>query len=234
MKKRIFGNGDPEVAALGLSCMSLSYGGLRKKDHHLADLFLGAKLSRRTALGASALLLLGAALPGSAKGDIMNRSTSLNTLVVYFSRSGNTRVIAGTIQRALTADILEIKPAAPYPEDYNATVEQARIERDQGLEPLLAGKVENMGQYETIYLGFPIWGETTPPVIRSFLRTNNLQGKTVRPFITHGGYGLGRSLSVLASHAPGAHIEPEFSMEADQEKQTLAQVSGWLKRVEAR
>ena len=68
-------------------------------------------------------------------------------------------------------------------------------------------------------------------MIRSFLRAHDLKGKTVRPFITHGGYGLGNSLSVLASHAPGARIVPGFSMEADQEKRTLNKVNGWLEGV---
>ena len=88
--------------------------------------------------------------------------------------------------------------------------------------------VSNIDGYETIFLGFPIWGETAPPLIRSFLRAHNLSGKTLRPFITHGGYGLGNSLAVLAGHAPGARIEPPFVMEADQERRTLNQVRGWL------
>jgi flavodoxin len=129
------------------------------------------------------------------------------TLVAYFSRSGNTRVVAGLIQRALGADLFEIRPAKPYPEDYLETVEQARQERDKGYEPVLAAKVSNMTGYDTLFLGFPVWGETTPPVIRAFLSTHDLIGKNLIPFITHGGYGLGNSKSVLASHAP-KRIEP--------------------------
>ncbi len=59
-----------------------------------------------------------------------------------------------------------------------------------------------------------------------------MRGKTIRPFITHGGYGLGNSLSVLASHAAGARIEPPFVMEADQERRTLNEVEGWLGKIE--
>lgn len=161
----------------------------------------------------------------------MSTGRTSKTLVAFSSRSGNTRVIAGIIHRAQATDIFEIRAAVPYPEDYDATVEQARVERDNGVEPALAQTVENIDRYETIYLGFPIWGETAPPVIRSFLRSHDLKGKTLRPFITHGGYGLGSSLSVLASLAPGARIEPAFSMEADQEKRTLNKVNGWLEGV---
>ena len=151
-----------------------------------------------------------------------------NMLVAYFTRSGNTRVIAEQLQRDLRADIFEIQPANAYSADYEQTVEQARLERDRGFEPALKGRVANIAGYDTVFLGFPIWGETAPPPIRSFLRTHDLAGKTVRPFITHGGYGPGDSLSVLKAHAPGAQILMPFVMEADQERRTMTQVRQWL------
>jgi flavodoxin len=76
--------------------------------------------------------------------------------VAYFSRSGNTRVVAGLIQRGLRADIFEIRPAKNYPEDYLDTVEQARQERDSGVEPTLESKVREMADYDILFLGFPI------------------------------------------------------------------------------
>lgn len=126
------------------------------------------------------------------------------------------------------ADLFEIKPARPYPEDYEQHVAQATRERDSGFEPPLAEKVANIAIYDEIYLGFPVWGETMPPPVRSFLKTHDLRGKTVRPFITHGGYGVGSSPSVLATHALGARIEKAFVMEADQERRTMNTVHGWL------
>jgi flavodoxin len=185
-------------------------------------------LSRRTMLTASALLPLAAGTAAYAEPAGTSRSAGSKILVACFTRSGNTRVVAGTLQRALAADLFEIRPARPYPEDYEQTVEQARQERDRGYEPPLEATVPDMAAYETVFLGFPIWGETAPPVIRSFLRAHDLSGKTLRPFITHGGYGVGNSLAILADHAPGARIEPPFSMEADQERRTLNQVTSWL------
>lgn len=152
-------------------------------------------------------------------------------LVAYFTRSGNTRVIAGTVQRALRADLFEIRPAQPYPADYEENVQQARQERDRGFEPPMAEPVPGFASYETVFLGFPIWGETTPPIIRSFLRTHDTTSKILRPFITHGGYGIGSSLAVLADHAPGARIEKPFTLEADQERRTLNEVNGWLSKI---
>ncbi|HEY5972876.1 MAG TPA: flavodoxin [Pseudoxanthomonas sp.] len=177
---------------------------------------------------ALASLPLGSCTAQTSNGGEMRQAGS-RTLVAYFSRSGNTRVVAGLIHRALGADLFEIRPASPYPEDYLATVEQARQERDRGFEPALEAKVPNVAAYDTVYLGFPIWGDTAPPVIRSFLKAHELSGKTVIPFVTHGGYGLGSSRSVLAIHAPKALLREGFSMQADQERQTMEKVTGWLK-----
>lgn len=150
------------------------------------------------------------------------------TLVAYFSRSGNTRVIAGIISRSLGADLFEIEPARPYPADYFETVEQARRERDSDYEPALKARVPGIAACQTIYLCLPIWGETAPPVIRSFLTAHDLSAKTLLPVITHGGYGLGSSLAVLRSHAPRARLLDGFTMQAPQERQTTTRVTEWL------
>ncbi|MFC6338105.1 flavodoxin [Pseudomonas sp. CCM 7891] len=184
-----------------------------------------------------AVMMALAALPlsrtSSVLADSAVRQTGSRTLVAYFSRSGSTRVVAGLIQRALGTDLFEIRPAAAYPEDYLKTVEQARQERDAGYEPPLEAMISNMTLYDTVFLGFPIWGETTPPVIRAFMSEHDLSGKTLIPFITHGGYGLGSSHTVLASHAPKARLSKGFAMEADQERQTMNRVESWLSTVKS-
>lgn len=116
-------------------------------------------LSRRTLLTVPAVLSMATATAACAEPDAGPQRTSSKTLVAYFTRSGNTRVIAGTVRRALRADLFEIRPLRPYPEDYEQTVEQARQERDRGYEPPLAAKVGDIAAYDTIFLGFPIWGE---------------------------------------------------------------------------
>lgn len=181
---------------------------------------------------ALASLPLGGTTASLNNGGNAGRERS-KTLVAYFSRSGNTRVVAGLIHRALGADLFEIQPASPYPEDYLATVEQARQERDHRYEPALTAHVSDMARYNTVFLGFPIWGETTPPVIRAFLSAHDLTGKTLIPFVTHGGYGPGNSQSVIASHAPKALLRGSFVMEADQERRTMNRVAEWLTGIDA-
>ncbi len=151
-----------------------------------------------------------------------------NTLVVWFSRSGNTRVIGGQIARSLQADRFEIQPAVPYPDDYFENVALAEREREAGTRPPLRASVQNIASYERLYLGFPIWGMTAPAVIRTFLSTHDVSGKTIIPFVTHGGYGLGNSLKVVAEHARGARLLDGFNLERPQERQTIEQVNAWL------
>ncbi|HEY9213998.1 MAG TPA: flavodoxin [Ancylobacter sp.] len=186
-------------------------------------------LSRRAALARALSLSLVASTGPFASGAAAQPAIAgSGTLVVYFSRTGNTRVIANQIRRARAADLFEIEPADPYPEDYEATVSQAQRERDTSYEPRLKSTVPNIGSYDVVFLGFPIWGTTAPAVIRSFLSAHDLSGRTLIPFITHGGYGRGGSMAVLAEHAPRARLLDGLTLQADQERQTLASVTGWL------
>ncbi len=182
---------------------------------------------RRVVVAALASLPLGCSAAAPEKGPAAGRSGT-SALVACFSRSGNTRVVAGLIHRSMPSDLFEIQPAVDYPADYLETVAKARQERDDNVEPALRTGIAGIDSYDTVYLGFPIWGETTPPIIRSLLRQHDMHGKTIVPFITHGGYGVGSSLRVLASHAPQARILKPFVIQADQERRTMESVNTWL------
>lgn len=166
-----------------------------------------ANISRREALLGSLLLaLMTGVRPTAASGESHAAGRGAKVLVAYFTRTGNTRLIATQIARALDATLVQIVPAAAYPEDYETQVAQAEEERQRGYEPPLQATVPDIQSYDTVFLGFPIWGMTAPSVIRSFLAQHDLSGKTLVPFVTHGGYGLGSSLAVVAEHAPRAYL----------------------------
>lgn len=184
--------------------------------------------TRRNILKLLPLAGLSALAPATARSQAPG--SSAKTLVAFFSRTGNTALVARQIRRARNATLFEIKVARPYPEDYDETVAQAARETRENYLPKLEYLVTDSRQYDEIYLGFPIWGMTAPPVIRSFLQGHDLSGKPVTPFITHGGYGLGDSLDVVRSLAPRSDVRQAFSMEADQERRTLKEVTGWLSR----
>ena len=183
--------------------------------------------ARRAIMTAMAALPISDALGAGEAADSLGRSGP-RVLVAYLSRSGNTRVLAGVIHRAEPSDLYEICAARDYPDDYFETVELARQQRDNGDLPALRDGLPNMAQYDKLYLGFPVWGETLPAPVRSFLAQLNLKGKTVVPFITHGGYGVGKSAADLASRASGAVLQPPLVMEADQERRTTTEVLQWL------
>jgi len=185
--------------------------------------------SRRSALMTALAVPLSTGLGRPAGAS--NARQGGKILVAYYTRTGNTRVVARQISRALGADLFEIRTVDPYPEDYQEQVAVAQQQRDSGFEPPLAATAPGIQSYEAVFLGFPIWGMTAPAVIRSFLSQHDLSGKTLVPFITDGGYGIGQSLEVLADHAPRARLVEGFSRQCDQERETLEQVKRWLGRV---
>lgn len=188
-------------------------------------------LTRRRLITAMAGLTLANVSLTSAATGTANVLGSSRILVAYFSRSGNTRVIAGVIHRSQKTDLFAIEPATPYPEDYFQTVEQAKNERARGIKPPLKNNVAAIERYETVYLGFPVWGTSMPPVVQTFLSSHNFAGKLLIPFITHGGYGKGNSDDMLAILAPAARREKPLVIECDQEKRTTETVTDWLETI---
>jgi hypothetical protein len=112
-------------------------------------------------------------------------------------------------------------------------VQWAQRLRDAQVTPSLADSVANFAHYETVFLGFPIWGAALPAPVRTFVATYDLSDKTLVPFITHGGYGPGSAPAMLAELAPGVRLVSPFVLQCDQERDTLNRVSSWLRRVEA-
>jgi len=155
-----------------------------------------------TLLTLSLLIML---LPSCAQaaGDKQKQQTmndengQKTTLVAYFSASGVTAQVAKNLATAADADLFEIKPAQPYTSadlDWNDKHSRSTIEmNDPKARPAIDGKVQGMEHYTTIYLGFPIWWYTAPRIINTFLEQYDLKGKTIIPFATSGGSGLGKS-----------------------------------------
>ncbi|MDO4204784.1 MAG: flavodoxin [Selenomonadaceae bacterium] len=133
--------------------------------------------------------------------------TNGKALVVYYSASGNTAKLAGTLAAAVQADLLELKPAQPYTAhdlDYNTPGTRATVEqRDESARPQLAGSIGDLKQYDTIYIGYPIWWSLAPRLMYTFVESADLSGKKVIPFCTSGGSGMGASGEALAAAAKG-------------------------------
>ena len=117
------------------------------------------------------------------------------TLVAYFSVSGQTAKLAKTIAEVTGGDLFEIAPETPYTArdlDWNDKTSRSTIEmKDPKSRPAIAGRVGDMTQYDTVFVGFPIWWYQAPRIIETFLESYDLSGKTVIPFATSGGSGMG-------------------------------------------
>jgi len=140
------------------------------------------------------------------QGKMATARDGKKVLIVYYSYSGNTRRVANAIQQVVGGDLVEIEPLEPYPGSYNAVVEQAKQELHTGYQPKLKTAVGDISAYEMVFVGSPNWWHTIAPSMMTFLATSDLSGKTIIPFITHGGGGLGRSARDIADLVPHATI----------------------------
>ena len=120
-----------------------------------------------------------------------------NILIVYLSRTGNTKAIAQIIQQQVGGKLVALELVKPYPQDYRAIVQQVAEENETGYLPPLKTKVDSMDRYDVVFVGFPTWGMRLPPPMKSFLKQYNLDGKTVVPFNTNAGYGIGSTFQTV-------------------------------------
>ncbi len=129
-------------------------------------------------------------------------------LIAYFSAGGATARLAKTIADASGGDLFEIKPQLPYAAadlDWTDSRSRSTVEmNDAGSRPAIAERVENMMQYDAVFVGFPIWWYQAPRIIETFLESYALAGKTLIPFATSGGSGMGKTGSILKAVCPAA------------------------------
>ncbi len=149
-------------------------------------------------------------------------------IVVYFSHSGNTREIANQIQKSVSGDIFEIQSKENYPSNYNAVVKKARQELESGYKPALKAKISNIRSYDVVFIGYPIWCGTIPRPVVTFLSEYDFSGKTIIPFCTHEGSGLGRSVTDIAKLCPQSKILEGLAVRGRDVKSAQNEVSEWL------
>ncbi len=172
------------------------------------------------------------------------QSDERRVLIVYLSRTGNTKAVAQFIHERVGGTIVQLELETPYPSNYRATVQQVAGENETGYLPPLRTKIERIDQYEVLFLGFPTWGMQLPPPIKSFLREYDLNGKTVVPFNTNAGYGLGSSFDTVRELCMGCTVVEGFTTRGGVERdgqylvitglraqQAENEVENWLRRI---
>ncbi len=131
-------------------------------------------------------------------------------LVAYFSASGVTAKVAETLSEAIGADLYAIEPEVPYTKaDLNWMDKQSRSTlemKDLSSRPAIKGRCDNMDEYDTIFVGFPIWWYVAPTIINTFLESYDMSGKTIVPFATSGSSGMGKTNEKLQPSCPNSKL----------------------------
>ena len=163
-----------------------------------------------------------------AESEMSTTGDSSSVLIAYFSWSGNTEQVAQIIQQETGGDLFEIAPAAAYTDDYNELLDIAQQEQSDNARPELAGQVENWGQYDTVFVGYPNWWSDAPMAVYTFVESYDWDGKTLVPFNTSASGGFGRSLSGLEESASGAVILEGISFTERTLGGAQSEVTAWL------
>jgi flavodoxin len=167
----------------------------------------------------------------------------MKSMIAYFSRAGsnyvgggvknlqigNTEVAARMIQKLSGGDSFKIDTVEAYPAGYEETTRVAQAERSQNARPELSGRVDNMDDYNLIFLGYPNWWGTMPMAVFAFLEAYDFSGKTILPFCTHEGSGMGHSEGDIKRLCPAAKVAKGLAIQGGSVREAQSAISEWLR-----
>ena len=165
-------------------------------------------------------------------------------LIVYLSRTNNTKAFAEIIQHNVGGKLVAIELEKPYPENYEVTVQQVVKENESGYLPPLKTKIDSIHDYDVVFVGFPTWGMKMPPPMKSFLKQYDLKDKTIIPFNTNAGYGVGTGFQTVKELCSGSEVLEGFEIKGgierdgvyfvikdEKAKEAETNVKSWLQKI---
>lgn len=166
----------------------------------------------------------------------------VNKLVIYYSRTGenyvngtikvlskgNTEIAAEMIQKLTGADLFKVEQVNAYSDNYNECIEEAKKDQRSGARPKLKKMLEDIGEYDVIYIGYPNYWSTMPMAVFTLLESLDFTGKTIKPFCTHEGSGMGSSESDLKKYAKGAKVEKGLAIHGGSVKAAEEMIKAWV------
>ena len=168
-------------------------------------------------------------MPETTDPDNMTEEEANSTVVVDGQVLGNTQYVAYIIQENIGADIFRIEPTVPYPTEHDTLVELAAEEQDNNARPAIKESIENLEQYDTVFVGYPNWWGDMPMILYSFFDQYDFSGKTIIPFNTHGGSGFSNTISNIAALEPNAQVnEDGFSVSRNNVQEAEPDIIAWL------
>lgn len=192
------------------------------------------------------------AAAGDTSGATEGEESSSNVLVAYFSWAdnavldedvdavsspsvtapGNVQELAGWVQEETGGDLFSIRVTDPYPSDWDECLDRANEERGEDARPQLQENVENLDDYDTVFLGYPNWWYGVPMALLSFLEENNLSGKQVYLFCSHGTGGLADSVDIIEEEAPDAEISDNiFDCYEEDASSSQGEIQSWVEEL---
>ena len=187
-------------------------------------------------------ILLSVSCSGEQKKEVKNNQMMNNSkvLIVFFSHAGenysvgnvkvgNTKLVADEIQKRTGGDEFEIVAEKSYDMPYSQLIEIAKEEAKRGEKPAFKGEVKNIEQYDTIFIGGPIWWGTYPQVMFTFFDKYDLNGKIIIPFTTHEGSGLANTVEDVKRAYPKAKVMEGFAVYGHEVRKSMQKVDLWLK-----
>lgn len=169
----------------------------------------------------------------------------MKKLVAFYSRAdenyvngtivslekGNTEVAADIIQKLTGSDRFRIEQEKPYSSDYNECIAQAQRDQKNDIRPALKKFMKSLDEYDVIYLGYPNYWSTMPMAVFTFLEHYDFNGKTIRPFCTHEGSGLGSSVRDIRKLCPGAKVEEGLAIRGGNVSRSEQDIKRWIQEV---
>jgi len=170
--------------------------------------------------------------------------SSKKILIVFLSRTNNTKAIAEIIHGEMGGKLVALELQKPYPENYRQTVQQVVRENETGYLPPLKTRIDSIEKYDIVFVGFPTWDMKMPPPVKSFFNQYNFKGKTVIPFNTNAGYGVGSGFETVKQLCPDSKVLEGFSttggierdgvylaIKGDKAVQAQEEIRKWLRRI---
>ena len=178
----------------------------------------------------------------NAKTNVISDTSKI--LILYLSRTNNTKAIAEIIHANVGGTLVALELEKQYPENYQAMVQQVVKENETGYLPPLKTKIDSIQKYDVVFIGFPTWDMKMPPPMKSFLHKYNLSGKTIIPFNTNAGYGVGSGFHTVKELCPDSKVLEAFEIKGgierdgkylvikdERRKEAETKVKNWLKRL---
>ena len=155
-------------------------------------------------------------------------------LIIYFTRTGNTELFANYIKEKMNIELFKIVPAYPYPEDNDEMSKVCQEEQSSNARPEIKDPLTDVSEYDTILLGTPIWYGHIPNIVMTQLEKLNLNGKTIYPFNTHGGSGVGSTVTDIKQYAIGANVKDGFPLLGtyvkDNKEGAMNDITNWIEK----